>query len=309
MIPQRMDFGSTSQECWRQLRCLRLCGRAYVQEPRSRGLVSFRPVLLGPVDHSPSRSSSSARFNGLSFGPARGRLPAATKGPRPPPGRPLARGVACYAVWSFYIRAAIAYWGKVACFGRLPLAFPAVYALEFDSLRCGLNLLDAHKSLFFRDLTLLLSVFGRKCHDMRIFRPVQSPEKRGPPPILAPHYCWKQWGSTRWNRMAVPIFSPAHPAGAVAGPRQRTSEPFVEAFAVAGADSQDRAQLPLPSDGVRQAGHRVGVQAPRNSRAARAGADPRGRLRNSCQRCAGMDDIGPHGRDSEAGSRIFRHVV
>ena len=72
----------------------RLCGRALCAEPRSRGLVSFRPVLLGPVDQ-PSRSCSSARFNGLSLRPDRGRLPAATERGasalrwRAPPGRRL----------------------------------------------------------------------------------------------------------------------------------------------------------------------------------------------------------------------------
>ena len=62
-------------------------------EPRSRGLVSFRPVLLGPVDQ-PSRSCSSARFNGLSFHSDRDRLAASTEGCvvlrwGAPPGGPL----------------------------------------------------------------------------------------------------------------------------------------------------------------------------------------------------------------------------
>ena len=63
-----------------------------VQEPRSRRLLSFRPVLLGPVDQ-PSRSCSSARFNGLSLRPDRGRLPAAIE--RAPSARRGARLQTC----------------------------------------------------------------------------------------------------------------------------------------------------------------------------------------------------------------------
>ena len=94
----------------------------------------------------------------------------------------------------------------------------------------------------------------------------------------------------------------------LAGRSSGQAESFVEALAGAGADLQDRAPLPLPFDGMRQAGNRVGVQAPRNRRAARAGADPRDRLRNSRQRCAEMVDIGTHGRGSDSGSRISCHV-
>ena len=105
-----------------------------------------------------------------------------------------------------YDRAAIAYWGKVACFRRLPLAFLVVFTSTFDSWRCGLNWVDSRKSLCFNDITTSVSGFFRKFHDMRIFGPVRSPEKRGQPPILAPHCCWKQWGSTRQTRIVVLFF-------------------------------------------------------------------------------------------------------
>ena len=93
--------------------------------------------------------------------------------------------------------------------GLLPatsLAFLAVLYVKVRLWRRGLNLRDVRKSCFFNNLTRVFAVFYRKCNDMRIFRPVQSPGKRGPPPILAPYYCWKQWGSTRQNRLAVSFF-------------------------------------------------------------------------------------------------------
>ena len=107
-------------------------------------------------------------------------------------------------------RAVIAYWGKVACFRATFLAFLAVYTLKLDSLRCILHLRDAHKSLLFTEMPPVMSVFARNCHDMRICGSVQSSQQKGQPPILAPQYCWKQWGSTRWNRMAVPFFRRIH---------------------------------------------------------------------------------------------------
>ena len=110
-------------------------------------------------------------------------------------------------------RAAIAYWGKVACFRATSLAFLAVYTLTLDSGRCGLNWMDSCKSFRFNDMTPLISGFFRKFHDMRIFGPLQSPEKRRQPAILAPRYCWKQWGSTSPDRLAVSFFAGASVRG------------------------------------------------------------------------------------------------
>ena len=96
--------------------------------------------------------------------------------------------------------------GQSGLFPTTSLAFLAVYTLKLDPLRCVLDWRDVRKSFCFNNLNPVFAVFYRKCNDMRIFGPLRSLEKRGQPPILAPRYCWKQWGSTRLNRLAVSFF-------------------------------------------------------------------------------------------------------
>ena len=60
-----------------------------------------------------------------------------------------------------------------------------VYTLKLDSLRFGLNWGDSRKSFCFNDMAILISGFFMIFHDMGIFGPLQSFEKRGQLLILA----------------------------------------------------------------------------------------------------------------------------